>query len=290
VLRPFATLKGELEPRLLKRAVVRYIENPIVVSAFLQYLDSRGADIILRLEDHTLRVRPLDVIGKKILRRGAFHRDIFERAISVTEEKGCLSPGGVLLEIGANIGTHTIYAHLSGRFRKVVAIEPGLLNFQLLQFNGRENGFEDATQLIRCAAGRSARTALLYTFASNCGKASLVNQSETFESVEVRPTDSILDELSIAPQELSMVWTDVEGSEEDMLAGMPAILAKSPPLVLECHLAQFNAETIMPLLQNSYSCFVDLRDRAHYPLSSFPVLQRNYADKKRNATDLLFLQ
>ncbi len=281
-----ATLKNRIERRLIKRAIKRYIDNPLVTNAFLQRLDTLGAEIIIKLKDHTLRFPANDDIGKKILLTGAYQRDTFELALTLAESMARLNTGGVLLDIGANIGTHTIYGHLSGRFERVIAIEPSSFNYRFLEFNVRENGFETKTSMIRCAAGRVPRLARLFNNPQNCGAASLVNKTSEFELVPVRPTSYILADLSINPNEISMVWTDVEGSELDVLAGMSEIIANSPPLVLEFfsqHFDRTQKSELVQLLEPSYRHLIDLRREQK------PKALQDFYHFDRSWTDLLFL-
>jgi hypothetical protein len=77
-----------------------------------------------------------------------------------------------------------------------------------------------------------------------------------------------------------MVWSDVEGSEVEMLAGMSAVLASAPPLVLEFLATQFDAAAI--LLDKSYRYFFDLKNGTQQALDSLPALVCG-------DTDLLFL-
>jgi cyclopropane fatty-acyl-phospholipid synthase-like methyltransferase len=92
-----------------------------------------------------------------IVRKQGYQRDIFERAIALAEKTGGLHAGGALLDTGANIGMHTLYGHLSGRFSRVVSVEASARNFRFLESNVREKGFDEKTSTIHCAGGRTGR-------------------------------------------------------------------------------------------------------------------------------------
>jgi hypothetical protein len=163
LLRPFSVLSERLEWRLLRplSAFKERTESRLICyalghrkagrEALIYHLRAVGAEMIVPLEDHVLRIAP-DSMGKRILRDGVYERDIFERALTLAEAQGRLGRGGLFLDIGSNIGMHTIYGHLSGRFARVLSIEPCSRNFRLLEFNVRENGLETKTSMIRCAA------------------------------------------------------------------------------------------------------------------------------------------
>jgi hypothetical protein len=174
LLRPISTLGERTESRLILHALERRKPG---MEALLSYMGARGAEFILPRGDHVLRLPP-DPIGRAILRDGAYERDIFERALALVEAQGRLRNGGMLLDVGANIGMHTIYGHLSGRFDRVLSIEPSARNFRFLEFNVRENGFENKTSMIRCAVGRSATVARLYLDPLNGATATLVKAKE----------------------------------------------------------------------------------------------------------------
>ena len=91
------------------------------------------------------------------MRKQGYQRDIFERAVALAEKTGGLHAGGALLDTGANIGMHTLYGHLRGRFSRVVSVEAPARNFRFLESNVREKGFDEKTSTIHCAGGRTGR-------------------------------------------------------------------------------------------------------------------------------------
>ena len=227
-----------------------------------------GAEIIVPCGDHVMRV-PADKLTRLIVRKQGYQRDIFQRAIALAEETGGLHAGAALLDIGANIGMHTLYGHLSGRFSRVVSVEASARNFRFLESNVRENGFDDKTSTIHCAGGRTAGVAKLSRDPTNGLRASLVKRKgrdETgfeVESVGVRPVDSILADLHLEPNAVGMSWVDVMGFEIEVLAGMPRVIAVGRPLALEYSNGWFGAddkqEMFDLLRQGPYSAFIDLK-------------------------------
>ena len=119
---------------------------------------------------------PADKLTRLIVRKQGYQRDIFQRAIALAEETGGLHAGAALLDIGANIGMHTLYGHLSGRFSRVVSVEASARNLRFLESNVRENGYDDKTSTIHCAGGRTAGVAKLSRDPTNGLRASLVKR------------------------------------------------------------------------------------------------------------------
>src|SRR4051812_8962914 len=67
--------------------------------------------------------------------------------------KKCLRPGGVALELGANIGSLTVpMAKIVGETGKVYAFEPGFDTIRLLRKNVEQNGLSDIVEIIPMAA------------------------------------------------------------------------------------------------------------------------------------------
>ena len=226
-----------------------------------------GAEIIIPCGDHVMRVPP-DKLTRLIVRRQNYQRDIFQRAIALAEGTGGLSPGGALLDVGANIGMHTLYGHLSGRFSRVVSIEASARNFRFLESNIRENGFDDKTSAIRCAGGRTTGTSELSRDRANGLKATLRRKNPDaaafeIELVDVRPVDSILADFNVDPAFVTMSWIDVMGFEVEVLAGMPKVIAAGRPLAMEYSNGRFSEgdkEEMLDLLrQGPYTAFIDLK-------------------------------
>ena len=77
--------------------------------------------------------------------------------------------GGNPSDIGAHIGTHTIYALRSGRFDRAIAFEPEPRNARLLAMNLDANGLSDAVTVVPKAAGAAAGSAMLHLHPRNTG-------------------------------------------------------------------------------------------------------------------------
>ena len=75
----------------------------------------------------------------------------------------------MFVDVGANIGTHTVYALRTGRFGRAVAFEPEPKNARLLRMNIEANGLADAVTVIAKAAGEREGSATLYLHPRNKG-------------------------------------------------------------------------------------------------------------------------
>lgn len=99
-------------------------------------LAARGHLILCDLGGQRLFVDPSDrAISDAVIWRGAYQRDEFDRVLALLVTAGRLPPKKVFLELGANIGTHTVYAMRSGHFARAVVFEPEPHNARLLVMN-----------------------------------------------------------------------------------------------------------------------------------------------------------
>lgn len=126
--------------------------------------------VILDVGDHRVAYDPADMaIGLTIGRTGGWNRDetlwIFNQMPR---------SGGVFVDVGANIGTQTLYALLFGGFERAVCFEPVPENAWLLRLNTFLNGLSDRVTVIEAAAGSEKGVASLSFNSYNRGAHSLV--------------------------------------------------------------------------------------------------------------------
>ena len=142
-----------------------------------------------------------------------------------------LKPGMHVLDLGANIGFHTIIA--AGRVGAegtVIALEPEPVNYSFLERNVQINKFNNVT-LCQMAAADKEGVLTLHVSDANKGKHSLVTdhahsgEFSTTVSVTSRRIDTLLAEQGIT--HIDLVKMDIEGAEPFALAGMPQLLSTS---------------------------------------------------------------
>ncbi len=94
---------------------------------------------------------------------------------------------------------------------------------------------------MRCAAGESEGTIDFFQHRDNHGKSSALPASaqgikpdrQTRITVPVRPVGAILADLAIAPQEIDLIWMDIEGYERWPCAPCSRCSTDAPPFYLE---------------------------------------------------------
>lgn len=227
-----------------RRALRRRILEPVLVNTrsfretVLNALAARGHLILCRLPDASFFVDPSDrTVGTHLAWSGDWQRAEVERAIATLQSAGRLPPEAVFVDVGANIGTQTVYAMLLGPFARAVAIEPEPRNLELLAMNVAINKLATRVDLEGKAAGENAGTEWLYLHPRNkgnhtLGKAPSRDGLERLE-VPVDRLDAILADHAVEPEAVGLIWIDAEGSEPDVIAGLGRYLDAAPPLVLE---------------------------------------------------------
>jgi FkbM family methyltransferase len=151
-----------------------------------------------------------------------------------------LGPGDTVIDVGANIGTHTVFfASKVGPGGRVVAVEPQRIVFQTLCANVALNGHL-GVHARHAAAG--ARQGVLrvppvsYAVAGNYGGVSLAgDQPSGGETVPVVTLDALVDqladELADDASRCKVLKIDVEGMELAVLDGARGLIARAAPLI-----------------------------------------------------------
>jgi FkbM family methyltransferase len=124
-----------------------------------------------------------------------------------------LHQGGLFIDVGANVGTYTIWAAELGA--EVIAVEPATDTFGLLQENIVLNGYP--VTAVRAAAGDHCGTAR-FTMGLDAGNSLAPDGPAVTELVTV---DSLIGDRRAAGMKV-----DVEGFEIDVLRGAARALAE----------------------------------------------------------------
>ncbi|WP_155272817.1 FkbM family methyltransferase, partial [Bordetella hinzii] len=138
-------------------------------------------------------------------------------------------PGTAILDIGANIGNHTVFFGLFCQAGLVMSFEPQPAVYQTLLRNVSLNALQDCVKTFPVGLGRQARRARLgQVDPNNIGMTKLDLAAEG--DIEVRVLDELLHELE-NPPEVSVIKIDVEGMELDVLQGAGLLLKSQRPMI-----------------------------------------------------------
>jgi FkbM family methyltransferase len=154
--------------------------------------------------------------------RGIDHVPIIE--IFLREEYGVVADGAVILDLGANIGTFSIYAAMSARDVRVYAYEPMADFYRLMQENIRLNRLDRAVKCFNLAVGADTRVRELFVESSTFFFPTLLAADDDRVSRSVRVQCTTLAEIfeSNAFERVDLLKMDCEGAEYEILYGTPA--------------------------------------------------------------------
>jgi len=186
-------------------------------------------------------------IGRSLDRYGEFSQGEMELLGQLVR------PGQVVLDVGANVGTHTVFlAQAVGPTGTVHAFEPQRLLFQMLCGNVALNALANV-RAHPYAVGRAPGTVrvpvLDYQQAGNYGGLSVAGQPQG-EAV----TLVVLDQFAF--NACHLVKIDVEGMESDVIAGAQETIQRlRPTLYLENDREDRSAALIEQLLGLGYRLY-----------------------------------
>jgi FkbM family methyltransferase len=159
-------------------------------------------------------------------------RDDYE-PIETTFIKDCLKSGDTFIDIGANIGWHTINAaYKVGKSGHVYAFEPRNLSRKLLQRSIIDNNFGERVTVSSNGIGKNIETVILKwaTHGVNPGGATIdptINldghSTQTIELIELDSIDF---------KKIKLIKIDIEGAEFLAMQGAVNTLKKHRPIIL----------------------------------------------------------
>ncbi|MEM9063462.1 MAG: FkbM family methyltransferase [Pseudomonadota bacterium] len=194
----------------------------------------RGDDWLIDGGDHLMWCCSGDgLIAAGLAKHGAWQRDDLEHAFATLQERG-IRRKGWFIDVGANIGTHVVYAAKRPEIERILAIEPEPRNFDFICRNASINGIEDRVTPLRVAVSDQPGKLHLEVNSAKQGQHIIreVARDNTIE-VTAKTLDEILVEHAIDPQDIAMLWIDVEWHEHAVFRGMPSVLAAKVPVFFE---------------------------------------------------------
>lgn len=137
--------------------------------------------------------------------------------------------GMTVLDIGANIGFHTLlFARAVGPSGRVWAFEPDTGNFGTLRRNLELNLYGNVTA-VQAGVGAASGTAFLYRSPFQCDHRTY----RVHEGQQGLPMDVVsLDEFLPPGHRVDLVKMDIQGAEGMALRGMKRTLASNPGLAI----------------------------------------------------------
>ncbi|MGV3548939.1 FkbM family methyltransferase [Rhizobium sp.] len=185
--------------------------------------------------DHLMSFSPQDYIGRAVFVKNHWDRDHVGRLLGKLKAVGINVDGKTLLEIGANIGTHTVYFGLTGVFGRILAIEPDPRNFQLLEQNVTQNRLADLVTRLPVAVSDHEATIEFFQHPNNHGKSSPApgHPDDRRILVPALPISKVLEQAGVSEDDIGVVWMDIEGYEPVAARSMQSLFERRVPVHME---------------------------------------------------------
>lgn len=149
-----------------------------------------------------------------------------------------LKPGETFVDVGANIGWHTIYGALTvGPIGHVYAFEPVGKNIDVLQKNIEHNGLE-WVKPFKLALSDFNGVEAMHCSSTNFGDHILAPTQvifpdhEQLENVQCARFDDFIEQQNIDPTTIRLFKIDAQGSEVKILHGMHKTITKARPYII----------------------------------------------------------
>ncbi|MCO5065042.1 MAG: FkbM family methyltransferase [Rhizobiaceae bacterium] len=195
-------------------------------------------------------------VGRSLVEYGEWSQS------EITLLEQLIRPGATALDVGANVGYHTLaLSKAVGPTGRVVSFEPQPGIFQLLSANVAINQLSNVTALnVALGEKRGFVDIPPYTYENpgNFGALRLQKmlREENAEIVYTPISVQRLDDIALA-QNASVIKMDVEGMELSILQGAPKLLSKNrPAMLLENNDRGESSEKLLNFLMSmEYECF-----------------------------------
>jgi FkbM family methyltransferase len=250
--KPFGFYAPDFTAKLVLALVKTGLGAGRVKSVFAHWwqkkYNTRPVDLVY--QGLKFRLYPHDnTIDRKIL----FSRKLREKK-ELSYLQDLLDDGGVLLDIGANMGYYTLFGVRFGA-GKVIAIEANPVMAARLKENIAFNSFQDTVRVFTVGVGDQKGVMTLTVSDQDMGSSSMVNKDISGKDVEVaiETLPSVLAEAGV--EKVDALKIDVEGMEDRVLfpylRGLPQ---DSLPkiIIMEDNRKFWKEDVIDWLLSNGY--------------------------------------
>lgn len=197
---------------------------------------------IVKTDDGFMIIDTRDkVIGKSFKNTGSFAEKDIDALLNALFIANVTVTKTIFLDVGANIGGHTIHALRQG-FEKAICLEPDNDNFSLLRANQILNGLDCRCQNICAAASIETGVSIMEQSPSNFGDHRIkarhihgpdIHSEYNWDTTEVETVtlDDVFNEYRL--DQVGLAWIDTQGHEGHVLKGAKKLLGSGSPIVLE---------------------------------------------------------
>lgn len=212
-------MKNIVSQRVVKEKFLKRIMDKLIEKEL-----SKRAEVFNQERSIPMAVFSNDYIGLNINIHGLYEKEFIADLHQLMITIGVKLSDSTAIDIGANIGNHTI--EFSKYFNKVLSFEPNPRTFDILQANTKNI---DNIDIFDWGCGIDQKILKLKENYSNIGSSSAKFEIETDNLVEIKikPLDEILNKLN----KVTLIKIDVEGMEIEALKGAENVINKFNPTI-----------------------------------------------------------
>jgi FkbM family methyltransferase len=201
-----------------------------------------------------------------------------------------IKSGDVVVDVGSNIGIHTLYlSKLVGKTGKVYSFEPEPNNFALLKKNVEFNKCDNVIIEHKAISNKTGKIKLLI---SNSMAGHKISNSDSQENTIIIDGVSLDDYFKNHDQKIDFVKIDTEGFDGNVIQGGQKTFAKSKNLnmITEFHSALLKNSDMSPkqfielIEKNNFTIYDSIDDK--FLATNFYELSKKFDDEKYYLTDL----
>ena len=226
-----------------------------------------------------------EFVSRFIISYGFYERHYIRELFKFLERKEVLTHEKTCLDIGANIGNHSVC--FSQIFRQVYAFEPHPRNYLLLKANSM---LRSNINTIETALGSRHSRANMSFNMENMGQSSIAKRVGDYNiEVEIDTLDNFVHKHDI--DDIALIKLDVEGHEEDVLKGAFETLNNQKPIVvMEClpdDIVNGSSSSIKMLQSMGYRSFYSIEEaKKNWLQAKFNRLFRSIDNNKIETIDI----
>lgn len=172
-------------------------------------------DFITSSKDHVIPNEMMytkETFSKKLIDAFLFLSEKYYEDVRICNE-------GYFLDLGANIGTTSVYVRkLKGADWKVIAVEASRDNYDLLRVNCILNHMEDIQTELFALSDQDGTASLRYED-GNPGGTCVVEDGDIAGEVSMVKLDDYIAKMGIQVKDIHYIWMDVEGFEPKVIKG-----------------------------------------------------------------------
>lgn len=161
-----------------------------------------------------------------------WRKGVFYEPKELAAIKAHFPHGGTFVDIGANVGNHSLYVAGFMAPAKVIPFEPNPLAYKLLIANIAMNGFLDVFDLSQLGVGLADRVADGFAMVEQPRNLGGSRMREGAQEGEGGGLQVVVGDDALKSESPDMIKVDVEGMEMMVLRGLQQTIARARPILL----------------------------------------------------------